>query len=84
MALTREASGETNSIRGVQYEKGNKPENKGGKIFALCFMEQKVIELDCSTGSVRWLNWECEDKIRGKACKAGSIFSSVALPSGKI
>lgn len=56
-ASTREASGETDSRRGqwggwVQYEKGNKPENKGGKIFALCFMGQKVIELDYSTGSV--------------------------------
>lgn len=47
-------------------------------------MEQKVIELDCSTGSVWWLNWESADKIRGKACMAGSVFSSVALPSGEI
>lgn len=41
-----EVSGEIHSRRRVQDEKGNKPETKWDKIFALCFMEQKVIESD--------------------------------------
>lgn len=69
------------SLVSVQYEKGNKPENRYGKI---CFMEQKLIKFDCNMRWDRWLNWESGDVVEGKACMAGSVYSSVGLPSEKI
>lgn len=69
---------------GYNMRKATSQKIKAVKYLLSVLWNKKVIELDCSTGSDRWLNWEPGDMIRGKAYMAGPVFSSVALPSGKI